>query len=516
MSSHFERIQRVLADATPLQLSLVGAAVLSAGYILLNRSNSRKYPPGPPRLPLIGNSHNFPNENWPVVFNEWQKQYGDIVYLELPGMPFVVVNSLSLANELFIRRTNINSGRKIGYMVNHMMGWEWIISHRNTDNVFYKQRKVLKHGLGPTAVMRHDVLIERCASSLALKLQKIHGSPEDTIVKSVALAIIELAYGQKMVEESGEQMIKQNQEAMSMLFHAFHHVWMVDFFPWLRFIPSWMPGAGFKRFAKKTKNMINTIRSAPFNLAVQRHSEGKLDHCLADEWITEFGPCEEAQDALAALYFAGYDTTSTVVVRFLHAMFIFPDVAKRVQAEIDSVVGQGHLLTIKDRQSLPYTEAVWKETLRWRPQLPLALPHTNSEDQIINGYFIPKGALFQPNYGFMMTDPSIWGDPDVFRPERFLDSDASTLPDPNVLVFGFGSRICPGMYFADRAAFHVALTSVSLFSILPLEGEKVPHIDDIEYTKDVTKVPVKFDCRFVPRNEEASNLLASLALNASK
>ena len=43
------------------------------------------------------------------------------------------------------------------------------------------------------------------------------------------------------------------------------------------------------------------------------------------------------------------------------------------------------------------------------------------------------------------------------------------------------------MYFADRAAFHIALASVALFNILPLQGEKVPHIDDIEYTKDVTK-----------------------------
>ncbi|CCA72716.1 related to O-methylsterigmatocystin oxidoreductase [Serendipita indica DSM 11827] len=516
MSSQFEQIHRVLVDATPLQLSLVGAAVLSAGYFLLRDKSSRKYPPGPPKLPIIGNSHNFPKEDWPVVFNEWQKQYGDIVYVQLPGMPFFILNSLSIANELLIKRTNINSERKVGYMVNEMMGWDWVVAHRDTDDNFFKQRRLFKHGIGPSAVERHDALIERCANSLALKLQNFHGKPEEIIVKCTAIAMIELAYGQKMVEENGEQMLKQNHEAMNMLFLGFQRIWMVNFFPWLRYVPSWMPGAGFKQIAKETREMVQAIRSGPFNTAVQRHKEGRLDHCLAEEWISEFGPSEEAQSALATLYFSGYDTTSTVIIRFLHAMFIFPNVAKRVQAEIDSVTGEERLLTIKDRQALPFTEAVWKESLRWRPQIPLAVSHATKEDQFINGYYIPKGAVLQPNYGFMLVDPSIWGDPDSFRPERFLGPDANTLPDPSLLIFGFGTRICPGMHFADRVAFHTALTSVSLFNILPLEGKQVPDIDRIEYTKDITRVPVKFDCRFVPRNEEANQLLSSLALNASK
>jgi hypothetical protein len=40
----------------------------------------------------------------------------------------------------------------------------------------------------------------------------------------------------------------------------------------------------------------------------------------------------------------------------------------------------------------------------------------------------------------MLNDPNVWGDPDVFRPERFLEADASQRPNPLVLLFGYGSR----------------------------------------------------------------------------
>lgn len=49
------------------------------------------------------------------------------------------------------------------------------------------------------------------------------------------------------------------------------------------------------------------------------------------------------------------------------AMSLYPDVMRRVQAELDCVVGRGRLPTIADRPNLPYLEATLKEALRWRP-----------------------------------------------------------------------------------------------------------------------------------------------------
>ncbi|KAG8797069.1 hypothetical protein FRC17_007858, partial [Serendipita sp. 399] len=219
--------------------------------------------------------------------------------------------------------------------------------------------------------------------------------------------------------------------------------------------------------------------------------EGKLGHCLIGDLFEEFGKDGDARDAVANLYFAGIDTTTSVVTSFLLVLFVFPDVAKKVQAEIDALLDQGGLPTVKDRTRLTYTEAVWKESIRWRPTVP-------------NGY--------------MLVDPKTWGDPEVFRPERHLPShnpDAESLPNPAVLAFGFGARTCPGMYFADRTGFHLVLTLISLFDLLPPIGKSRLSPDDIVFTRGIFMFPTNFQVRFVPRNEKAAAFLSAMNVAAS-
>ena len=72
-------------------------------------------------------------------------------------------------------------------------------------------------------------------------------------------------------------------------------------------------------------------------------------------------------------------------------MALYPDVQKRAQEEIDSIIGSERLVTFDDRISLPYIEAVYKEVMRWQPVTPLGLPHSTSEDDIYKGFHIPKG-----------------------------------------------------------------------------------------------------------------------------
>ena len=70
---------------------------------------------------------------------------------------------------------------------------------------------------------------------------------------------------------------------------------------------------------------------------------------------------------------------------------LHPAAQKRGQEEIDRVVGTERLPTFEDRASLPYVEALWRETLRWRPALPVGNAHATIADDEYNGYFFPKG-----------------------------------------------------------------------------------------------------------------------------
>ena len=78
---------------------------------------------------------------------------------------------------------------------------------------------------------------------------------------------------------------------------------------------------------------------------------------------------------------------------FFHAMIAYPDIQAKAQRGLETVMGNDRLPNFDDRPSLPYIEALLKELLRWRPVLPLCLPHSTREDDIYKGYFIPKGKL---------------------------------------------------------------------------------------------------------------------------
>jgi cytochrome P450 len=105
---------------------------------------------------------------------------------------------------------------------------------------------------------------------------------------------------------------------------------------------------------------------------------------------------EEGKQAIkevaATGYAAGADTTVSALGTFFYAMAMCPDVQKKAQQEIDRIIGSDRLVTYDDRDSLPYVEAVYREVLRWRPVAPLGVARSTLEEDVYNGYYIPKGA----------------------------------------------------------------------------------------------------------------------------
>ena len=88
------------------------------------------------------------------------------------------------------------------------------------------------------------------------------------------------------------------------------------------------------------------------------------------------------------------------------AMLAYPETQACAHAELDAVVGCGHLPTFADLTHLPYIRAMVNEALRWRPPAPLGAPHRSTEDGWYDGMFIPKGTLCIANLWHSMNqDP---------------------------------------------------------------------------------------------------------------
>lgn len=192
-------------------------------------------------------------------------------------------------------------------------------------------------------------------------------------------------------------------------------------------------------------------------------------------------------------------------------MTLYPDVVKRVQEEIDSVVGRDRLPSFKDREYLPYTDAVAKEVFRWYPIVPMGFPHVSSEDDIYEGMFIPKGSILMPNVWLFLHDGANYKEPHAFRPERFLGESPEM--DPRVLSFGFGRRVCPGRELADESMFLIIATSLAVFDVFKdkesrLEGDFVD--PSIIFKPGVLSCPGPFQCEIKPRDAHAEFLLRAV------
>jgi len=165
-------------------------------------------------------------------------------------------------------------------------------------------------------------------------------------------------------------------------------------------------------------------------------------------------------------------------------MIAFPEVQRRAQAELDAVVGRNCLPTFDDAPRLPYVRAIVEEILRWRPSVPLGIPHVATEDDWYEGMFIPKGTICMSNIWLCNRDRVVFGeDADEFRPERHIDERGELLSGPAKTIqaghvsFGFGRRICVGKHLANDTLFiNIAriLWAARLEGVRDENGKEIP------------------------------------------
>lgn len=90
--------------------------------------------------------------------------------------------------------------------------------------------------------------------------------------------------------------------------------------------------------------------------------------------------------------------------------------------------------------SLPYVEATLREVMRRQILNPLGLGHRTTEDTTLCGFDIPKDSFVLTNLWSLHMDEAVWGDPQNFRPERFLDEQGLLIKDQS-MPFGAGNYL---------------------------------------------------------------------------
>jgi len=198
---------------------------------------------------------------------------------------------------------------------------------------------------------------------------------------------------------------------------------------------------------------------------------------------------------------AGAETSASTLKCFMLAMLQHPEVQERAQAEIDAVVGTDRLPNFDDRPNLPYVEAILLETLRMYAVAPLGLPHATTDDDIYEGFFIPKGSTLVVNIWAIYHNEDVYPEPDVFKPERFfVDGELRGDKSTESLAFGFGRRVCPGRYNADNSVWIAIVLILYAFKIAKARGEQGEELDfEPTFNHGVTTSPDPFPCSITPR-----------------
>lgn len=159
---------------------------------------------------------------------------------------------------------------------------------------------------------------------------------------------------------------------------------------------------------------------------------------------------KQLRDDLMTLLIAGHETSAAVLTWTFYLLAKHPDIAARVRAEVDQVIGD-RTPTVADLRELRFTTRVINESMRLYPQPPVLL-RRNLEDVELNGYQVPAGSdIFIATWN-LHRSPSLWERPNEFDPDRFGPLEA---PGPNeitesfrYLPFGGGQRKCIGDQFA--------------------------------------------------------------------
>ncbi|CCM01205.1 uncharacterized protein FIBRA_03253 [Fibroporia radiculosa] len=431
----------------------------------------------------------------------------------------VILNSLEHAVELLNRRSTLYSDRPPFPVIGKLVGWDKLVVLTPYNAHLRDTRRLMSRWMGTRSHVLHFApIIEREVTRMVARLLHQPDMVVQLIRKMAAAVILDITYGYK-VQDQDDPLVRIVDTAVAHFSElTTPGACLADIFPIMKYVPAWMPGAGWKRKALKAIQDTNSMLEVPYAMVKEQMAAGTAVPSFTStslETDDNEGHQYVVKTAAGVMYAAGADTSLTTMLSFFLAMICYPEVQKKAQLEIETVIGTDRLPNLADRDSLPFLNALCTELHRWNPAVPLGVTHRLMQDDIYEGYHFPEGTLFTVNAWKILHDPSKYKDPLEFNPDRFVASEGrEPESDPRNVMFGFGRRICAGIQLVDATLFTICARTLAIYNLSkPIENGKViePIID---YQTGTISHPRPFKCAIMPRSTKAEALLRSLDAEA--
>ncbi|CAE6494377.1 unnamed protein product [Rhizoctonia solani] len=230
---------------------------------------------------------------------------------------------------------------------------------------------------------------------------------------------------------------------------------------------------------------------------------------------------------------------AAVILTCLLALITHPAAQRQAHEELDAMYNEETLPRWQDEQALPFVRAIVKETIRWRPPLPLTVPHRT--DDYYEGYFLPKGSQCRDECSLsdneliihlkpvfcvawaIHTNTERYKEPEQFKPERFIDhsmSMAESLAQGDPLkrdhfAFGAGRRVCPGIQKAEQDIFIAISRLLWAFDFSAPVGVSISTDYSTVFMGEGVRIPKKFPLVITPRSQRRAQTIEEALLSAT-
>ncbi|XP_049643147.1 cytochrome P450 2F2-like [Suncus etruscus] len=460
-------------------------------------------PPGPKPLPLLGNLLQLESGRMDRALMELSARWGPVFTVWLGPRPAVVLCGYAALRDALVLQADTFSGRGAMPVFERFTRGNGIVCSNGPR--WHKLRNfaigaLREFGLGRRSI--EERILEE-ATCLLGEFRATKGAPLDPrrlLDNAVSNVICSVVFGNRYGYEDAEFM--RLLDLFLDNFHIMSSRWgeMYNLFPSLM---DWLPGPHHQLFRNFTE------LQGFISEQIQRHRETRQSgeprdfiDCFLDQMDKEQDHPDThfLEETLVMtthnLFFGGTETTSTTLRYGLLILLKHPEVAGKVQAELDEVVGRTRTPSLADRQHLPYTNAVLHEIQRFISVLPLGLPRAVTRDTHLQGYSLPKGTFVIPLLASAHRDISQFKDPERFNPNNFLDEGRFQSKDA-FMPFAPGKRMCLGAGLARSEIFLFFTTILQRFRLCPVGS--LAGIDLTPQCTGLGNVPPNFQLRLLER-----------------
>ncbi|KAK9118059.1 hypothetical protein Scep_016152 [Stephania cephalantha] len=450
--------------ATPLMFSLFLSAFTLLCFNLLWTRRRRKVSnatPGPTPLPLIGNLLQLgikPHES----LAELAKTYGPLMTMKLGRVNTVIVSSPGVARQVLQTQDHVLAYRTIPDAIralNHhedSMGWlppnqQWrSLRKLCNSHVFSAQHLNANTGVREKKVNDHLKFVHEKA------MMKEMIDVGQVAFATILNLISNMLFSVDLIDVRSET-VQEFKRVVRGVMDEVGKPNIADYFPVFRLVDP-------QRIRRRTSMHLEKLNEI-FEELIERRLQSR-DHQLQSSNSSNdlldalLNNCQKDGSKLSKntiltllqdVFIAGSDTSSSTIEWAMAELLRNPEKLEKVKAELRDKIKEGKQIEESDIPYLLYLQAVVKETLRLHPPAPLLLPRRAQTDVELCGFNVPKNTQVLVNVWAIGRDGRVWKNPNCFEPERFLESEIGFKGrDFELLPFGAGRRICPGLPLADR------------------------------------------------------------------